>query len=312
MISFKKLSFAPVFLIIFAVLVYQISTVLTDYQFLFSLDNTSLIHILTTCALFLLTSLSFILFATFANSWKIIAPVVLIALSLPVIFIPQPISFVLSIGFLLAFVISSLTLDNKLKTYLNFQPSVLLTPNIKTLCTMLIFVTSFGFYLTSSANIKQNGFSLPDSLIDTVLQAVPMPGMEANTPPNQSIPGLPNLTQENIDLLKQNPQALEQFGLDPSVLDSITPTSSQQTSSTNPLQSSVKTMVQAQLDQVIKPYLTIIPIFVALILFLTLNWIVSILGIFLSPILWGIFSALTKSGFATFTTEMREVKKLVV
>lgn len=313
MLSIKKLAFAPVFLGFFALTCYKIAQILTDYQFLFSIESSSLTHMLITCALFLLSSLSFVLFVTFANNWKIVAPVVFVALTLPLIFTPQPISFILSFGFLLSFLFSYLTLENKLKTYLNFQPSVLLTPSIKSLTTTLIFVSAFGFYLATNVEIKENGFSLPDSLIDAVLQAVPMPSVPGmQTGSSSQIPAIPELSQENIDLLKQNPQALAQFGIDPSVLDSLGQTNNQQPIETNSPQSPIKSLVQAQLDQVIKPYLPYLAIFIALILFLTLNWIASLLSLVLSPILWGIFKSLTKSGFATFTTEMREVKKLVV
>ncbi len=271
--SIKQLAFAPLFLGLFAFTCYKISEILTDYQFLFSVDSSSLIQMLIICALFLLSALSFVLFVTFASNWKIVAPVVLIALTLPLIFTPQPVNFVLSIGFLVAFMISFLGLENKLKTYLNFQPSVLFTPNIKSLATMLIFVTCFGFYLTTSREIKQNGFSLPDLLIDTVLQAIP---------------------------LDQSSQMLQENGIDPTLLD------------TNQIQDAAIQTVKTALDQVMEPYLPYLAIFIALILFFTLNWIASFLSLLLSPLLWAIFASLTKSGFASFTTEMREVKKLVV
>lgn len=313
----KKLTFAPVFLIIFSITSYKIAGIFNNYQILFSLDFASFASIITISTLFLLSGLSFVLFATFANDWKLILPIVAIALFLPVIFIPQPLNFIIGIGFLAAFVITNLGLENKLKFYLTFEPSTLLIPIIKNLTTFLILVTAFGFYLSSSAEIKNTGFAVPDSLIDTVIQSIPVPNIEdkvkTGNPSTQFLSGLPKLNKEQIELLKQNPQALEQFGLDPKILDSLDQESPGQTSS-NPitsLQSPVKNLVKSQLDQTLKPYLSFIPAFLAVTLFFTLNWIVSILSLTLSPVLWVVFEILTKTGFATFTTEMREVKKLV-
>lgn len=74
----------------------------------------------------------------------------------------------------------------------------------------------------------------------------------------------------------------------------------------------IKPMITEQLQNIIKPYQNIIPAILALLLFLTLQSFVAILGIFLSPIIWLIFYILEKTNFIHFETEMREVKKLVV
>lgn len=259
----KKLVLAPFFLISFAFACFRLSPFLDSYDILFSFNTDSIIQIIVVCALLLVSSLLFTLFVTFCQDLKFTALVVIMAAISPIIFLPKNVSWILAFGFVAAFSLIFFNLNSKLKTYLTFQPATLLTPSIKTLSTLLILIFSVGFYLSISDQIKQAGFSIPDSLIDTTLQAMPQP-----------------LDGPDINI--------------------------------NSVQSIIKDGVKSQLDQIIKPYLTFVPILISATFFFTLNWITSILSLFLSPLLWAIFKILTETGFATFTTEMREVKKLVV
>lgn len=264
----KKLVLAPLFLISFAFTCFRLSPFLDSYDILFSLNAGSIVQIIVVCALLLISSFLFTLFITFSQDLKLTAPVVIVAAISSIIFLPKAISWILALGFIAVFLLVFFNLNSKLKTYLTFQPAALLTPSIKTLSTLLILVLSVGFYLSVSSQIKQAGFSIPNSLIDMIIKSIPPP----------SIPGLEQIDQKQISLL----------------------------------QASVKDTVKSQIDQTIEPYISFIPIFLSISFFLTLSGVSSILSLFLSPLLWIIFKILTESGFATFTTEMREVKKLVV
>ncbi len=253
----KKLIFAPVFLLILAVTCFYLSPLFRSYDLLFSLNRDTFIQVLTICMLFLTSGLFFTLFITLSQDWKFIAPVILISAITPLVSMPQPQSWVMAAGIIAICVFTLLSLNNKLKSYLTFQPTALLIPSIKTFASLLALVASFGFYLSASSQIKQTGFTIPDSIIDVAIKAIPQP----------DIPGL---------------------------------------------EQTVKATVKSQLDQIIKPYVGFIPVLLAVSFFLTLNWIVSILGLILSPLIWVIFEILTKTGFAQLTTEMREVKKLVI
>lgn len=210
-----------------------------------------------------------------------------------------------------------LNLENKLKTYLTFQPSVILSPSIKTFTTLLVLIASFGFYLSSNAQIKKDGFSLPNSLIssiDTVANSAAqqvmgdVPGINVEQNEISQTYGLPAIDKEKISMLKENPGLLEQFGIDPAMIDSL----EQNTENPDQAKPSNKSQTNPLIDALIKPYESFIAPFLAVSLFFTLTMITSIWAMFLSPVLWIIFALLTKTGFATFTTEMREVKKLVV
>ncbi|MDO8640997.1 MAG: hypothetical protein Q7R33_05585, partial [Nitrosarchaeum sp.] len=160
------------------------------------------------------------------------------------------------------------------------------------------FTLSITYYLSINKELSQKGFEIPDSLIDSTLKLMP----QTNLPTAQ----LPQLPPEQIELLKQNPDLLKQYGVDPKLLDSL-PT--QTTNSTNEL---IKPLIKDQLQNIIKPYQNFIAPVLALLFLLTLQSFTAILGLFISPILWLIFLLLEKTNFIHFESEMREVKKMVV
>ncbi len=174
----------------------------------------------------------------------------------------------------------------------------LLSPTIKLVATLIIFTLSITYYLSVNNQIAREGFEIPDSLIESSLKLMP----QTDLPTAQ----LPQLPPEQIELLKQNPDLLKQYNIDPKLLDSL-PT--QTTNSTNEL---IKPMIKDQLQNIIKPYQNFIAPILALLLFLTLQSFTTILGFFIPPILWLIFLILEKTNFVRFEVEMREVKKLVV
>lgn len=155
--------------------------------------------------------------------------------------------------------------------------------------------------------IAQDGFQIPDSLIDATIQFTqPKTDQEEPFLPQLSIP------QEQLDLLKQNPDLLKQSGLDPKILDTL---NQPQKSSKAPQDLSnnlIKSAVKDQVQNFIKPYMDFIPAILAILLFFTLQSLTSIINLLISPILWITFYILEKSGFIKFTTEMRPVRKMVM
>lgn len=215
------------------------------------------------------------------------------------------------IGILISFLLIYLTLENTLKTYLTFNPAALFGPSIRNLSFLLILTFSITYYLSINIIIQKNGFQIPDSLIETSLKFIPKgetPTKSDTLQPQIKIP------KEQIELLKQNPQLLEQYGLDPKILDTL-----DQPQTTNSSQSVedysdefLKLALKDQLDKIIKPYINYVPVSLALLFFITLQAITSFLNILIYPLLWITFYLLEKSGFLQFTSEMRPVKKIVV
>ena len=146
-----------------------------------------------------------------------------------------------------------------MKTYLTFQPGAILGPSIRYLCSFLILAISITYFLSVNKLIQENGFQIPDSLIDAILKFTPQ----------TSLP---------IDL-------------------------------TNNL---IQQTVKDQLQNFLKPYLGFVPAVLAILLFFTLQSLTSLINLLIYPLLWITFLILEKSGFISFTTEMRPVKKMVI
>ncbi|MDO8638223.1 MAG: hypothetical protein Q7R43_01515, partial [Candidatus Daviesbacteria bacterium] len=193
--------------------------------------------------------------------------------------------------------------QKKLKNYLAFKASSLLIPSIKTLSTLIILISSFVFYLFMASDLKVNGFKIPDSIIDPIINFTTQ-GSASDTLPTQNI----NIPADQLNLLKQNPDLLKQYGLDPKVLDQVSNTNPQEISQNN----LIKTAVNSQIQSLINPNLRIISGVLAITFFVSLNFLSSILVLILYPLISLIFWILEKTGFTNYQIEMREVKKLVV
>ena len=117
--------------------------------------------------------------------------------------------------------------------------------------------------------------------------------------------------------MRKNPDLLKQFGLDPKILDSIgKPIKQDPQSSTHNLnnltENLVKQTIKDQLTNIIKPFLNFIPLILTGLLFITLESLVSLITIFIYPILIITFLIMEKTRFISFTEEMRPVKKMVI
>lgn len=300
----KKLAFAPLFLISLAFLFYFVNPFLKSTDIIFSLSLESFYQIIILSLLLITSGIFYVLFATCSQDWKYIIPVSLLASILPLFFVPLNIGIILAVSTLAILILTFSMLEVKLKTYLTFQPAVLLSPSVRQFTTLLIFATSFVYFLSINNQIQTQGFQIPESLIDTAIQASTPTQM-----PKENNFSLPEIPQEQLEMLKQNPQLLSQFGLDANSLDQLIGNSS---SSEDLSQNLIKNTVKDQLNQVFEPYLPIIPIVLAVLFFLTLQSITAFLSILISPLFWATFKILEKTGFVKFATEMREVRKLVV
>lgn len=306
--TIKKLAFAPFFIIFFTILIYQLTPLLKSYDFIFSLSVNTLIELIILAVFISLTSFFFTLFATLAQDWKLILPVALVSAIIPFIFIEPALALILTVAIFVCLVLTSLSLESHLKTYLNFQPANLLGPSIKRLSGLLIISFCLVYFFSSSKLISQNGFSIPDSLIDTALKMSP-----TNIPEQTSTSQLPGLSSDQIALLKKNPDLLQQFGLDSKMLDSLVTDSQKTAQPASKLGNDfIKQTVKSQIQEFIKPYLNFIPAILALLLFLTFQSLVAFLNILIYPLLWLTFLILEKTGFTRFEIEQRPVKKLVV
>lgn len=311
MLLIKKLVFALPFLLLLAGFVYQLNFFLGNPSIFLSLNTDILAPTGFLLGYLLLSALFFITFTTLAQNWKLSLPVILVAAGLPFLILSSPFNFILAGSLIFALIVISYSLDKKLRSYLTFQANNLLLPSIKQLVTLVILISSLLFYFAASLEIKENGFKLPDSLLDTALQFMPQTP-EVGGPEGENLDlGSMGITPQQLELLKQNPDLLRQYGLDPSILELVNNQPKGKTTKIT-TQDLVKPMLQSQMDSIIKPYLDYIPLVLTVLFFFSLQSSSSLLSIILSPLLGYIFWILEKTGFTKYQTEMREVKKLVV
>lgn len=318
MVALKKLVFAIPFLLFLAVTLLYFQKIAIDPTQVLSMDISSLYQILIFNSFLILTALSFCLFVSFARSWQLVIPVILASLITIFAFFPSlnsP-SIFLIVGFLITEVIIFFFLDNNLNTYINFSPIQIYSPFIKRFTQISIIIFSISLFVIFNIYYQTHKFEVPDSLIDTALKSVPQNITTSDEGKSVALPSRLNITPEQMTTLKQNPELLEQFGLSVSDLESLSKSTTIQAKDTEkqvPLdQRLIKTAVKNQVDEMIKPYAQFIPITLASLFFLTAYSLSSLLLIILPVILWIIFKILESSGFIKFTSEMREVKKMVI
>lgn len=299
----KKLIFVPFFFLSFGLLTYLLNPLFSSYDVLFSLSFATLTQFLILASLIILSSFFFILFCTLAQDWKLILPVAAVASLIPLILIPPSLNLVLLAGILITCLLAYLSLEKKLKTYLNFEPNSLFGPSIRYMATLLVLVTVLCYFLSINKVVLEKGFQIPDSLIDTALKF---------TPQQQSVDDTqPSLSKDQIDLLRKNPELLRQSGLDPKMLDNLQP-STKTSKSMAVSQDLIKQSVKDQLNALLKPYRSVIPAILSILFFVTLQSLVTFLGMLIYPLLWIIFSILEKTNFIKFEVEQRSVKKMVI
>lgn len=308
MIYLKKLIFAPFFLVSFVFLLLQFKPILTSTEFIFALSPETFYSLLTISALILLSSFLYVLFCTIADDWMLTLPVLLFACSSAFLFFGFNTTIAFFVLTFMSFLVVFLNLSMQLKNYVDFKPGSLFSSSVKYASTILIFALSVTYFLSITPIIQKQGFQIPDSLIDAAIKLTPMPS-DSKNPKNtggnsdSSINQL-QIPQEQLDLLKKNPELLKQYNIDPKILDTV--------GVSDLTGNFVKQALKDQFDNMIKPYLSFIPIILSVTLFITFQSLVSLLGIVVPAFFWIIFFILEKIKFISFTEEMRPVKKMVV
>lgn len=314
----KKIIFALPFLFSFFLFCQQLDSFLQNPGSIISFSIEGLTQQGLLLAFLLISSFFFIIFATLAFNWFIVLPVLALASFFPFLLTTAPLNFTLISGFLLFFTFTYFLLERKLNSYLTFQSTALVIPAIKRTTTLIIIVSSFAFYLGANMEIANHGFKLPPSLIDTVVQfAMNQQGGNVNNLDVEvNTNGSPVLTPQQAALVKQNPALMQQFGItaadvDRALQQSGSSTKTQPQPSTS-ISNTVRSTIDQQVSQIIKPYIQYIPIVYTAIFFGNLLLLAWIFSLFLVPLVALLFFILEKIGFTKYVTEMREVKKLVV
>lgn len=267
----KKSIFALPFLLFFFLFCLNLDSFLQNANFLFSFDPAEIIRLVLLVFYLILSSAFFAILISLSGDWKIVLPSGVLASLTPFFFISSS-AYLLILGFFLSFLMTWFFLQKKLKNYLTFQASPLLMPSVKSLTTLIILVSSLVFYLNLSQSLEKNGFQLPDSLLDPII--------------NMTTSGLPSTD------LPQGPGPMFNLPLNPNDL--------------------IKGAVNSQIQSLIEPNLGFVAVVLAITFFVSLNFLASFLALLISPIISGIFLILEKTDFTKFEAEKREVKKLVI
>lgn len=297
----KKLLFSIPFLLTTPLLFWQLGVFLKNPYIIISLDIQSLLQLVLLVSLILLVSICFTVSVTTSQNWKITIPVSLAASLFAFIFMPPNFAIASSIGNFTVFAVTYTILSNKLKIYLTFDPPTLLSPSIKNLAWMLILVSTMSFFFAATAKIKEERFTLPQSIIDQVANYISASQLSLDETGQEQ----PALTPDQMELLKNNPEILKKYGVN---IESLSGSNVPQKLQENPL----KALIRKQADSFISPYEPFIPGVLAALFLFTLLSIQSLLSIVIHPIIWLIFLLFEKAQVITFSKETREVKKIVV
>lgn len=298
----KKVVFVPFYLASFFATLFLAKSLLSDTSSLLSFDSQNFINLLLFAGVILLCSFFFCVMITLSQDWKVTAGALLISNVLCFMMFPIPENIILALGVICMSGLIYILLENKLKTYLTFQPTILLTPSIMNLSKLLIVLFSVTYFFNLTGSLAEKPFTIPDQLIDPVasfISSSALGGVESSLP--SVIP------KDQLEAVKKNPQLLKQFGLTEEALGQLTP----QNLTAGPA-ALVKKGLKDQAEALIKPYQGMIPAVLTILFFLSFSSIVSLMGVFVAPLVWFLFYLLEVTGFTKFIKEMREVKKLVV
>lgn len=303
--SVKKLLFAPLFLSLILTLTYLFKLVLDKYLEVFFGEWGGMLELGIIALVIVFAGLSYCLYITFTADVKYYLALAVLGSLTPFIFLKSSLALIAGIGFFISLSVAFFNLSTNLKTYVNFAPVNLLSSPVKTLNTLLLLSLALVFYFHSNSIIQTRGFKLPEPIIDWAID-LSMQGANIPVKGEKYLAQLPTLSQEQINLLKQNPEILKQYGLDPKDLDEVIPIPGMN------LKDILKKQISDSSDQMIKPYLFAIPLILAFMFYSYVSLSLWIFSIFLSPTILLIFYILEKTGFVKFEKEMREVRKMVV
>ncbi len=295
----KKLFFAPFFFLFTFLLYFELSEIILNPNFLFSLDLGVFWQLLVLSGLFLMVSLFFSYFAILNNDWRLSLGTIGVSIFIPLlVFRPKGAAI---IGFLNAiwFGFSYWSIQQDLKTSFDFQASKLISPAVRNLATLLVLTASILYFLGVRDQLAaSNGFQVPDSLIDS---AIKLSGQ--STPTTETPDSTSSLSQlvpaDQLDQLKQ-------LGIDPKSLEQVS--SSQLAAGTD----TIKKQIKDQIQKTIAPYQPFISYLLAVLFFFTLTSFVALLKLLIRPLTALTFYLLKETGFISFTIEMKPAKKLNV
>lgn len=334
MIYFKKLLFGILFLVFFTGLHFFLLPLFTSYEWIFGLTGSAFNQILNLALLLLLSAVCYVIFVFLVNHRWIGLSVALLGAVIPLLFAPNSTGLVLAGFYTLALVGHFFLIENMSKHYISFSAPTLVVPHINRLAMMLLMIICIGYYLSINVVIKEKGFVIPEAIIpDAMIEKLISQQMESMTiKGDKYIAQLPQLTPEQIQLLKQNPDLLRQYGVDPAILDqyesqpatTTTPASTSgsgaiqvptSTTTSSPTVAMVKKMALQPINDLLKDFQFLVAPILALLLFSAFSFIFFFFFLFnfiSGGLLKIIFIILEKTGFIHFEKELREVQKLVV
>src|SRR5258708_7124885 len=269
MALFKKLLFGLLYLVTFFLVLTQAKSLLKSTDIVFDFSQGTLIALGVFIGLILLSSLFFVIFITLSQDFKTIALILIISNLACFILFNNPENIILSLGFVSVGGLTYVLLDNKLKTYLTFQSTVLLTSPTLNFARLFILLFSLLFFFTLTTSLASKPFEIPDKVLDLALKLTPQ-SLDLNSSQN------PNLTKGQ----KLSPELLKQAGIDQTALNNAN-----LSQLTELPKETLKKALQAQLAQIIEPYQSIMPLILAFLLFVSLTSLASLIGILISTLL---------------------------
>src|SRR3989344_2625540 len=300
---FKRLLFAPIFLITLFFFFYFFNLYIKSETYPLATNPQMLFQFALLSGLALLSSLFFILFAILTQDWKLAVPVFALIDTVPLLFGLNPLNYLLAGGCFTLHCISYFLVDREIEQAVDFKPEALLSPPVKKLASFLIILISIGYFLTTNIRIQEKGFQIPDTLADTVLKMAPIPqATDINTSINQYSLEELSPTKDQVRELKNNPELLKQFGLEPEMLDQIKVKQMKQP----------KRLINEQIQKLIDPYIQYISLILALIFYASLQFILNILSFLVSPLITLIFILLEKFKVISYVITTKEVRKMKI
>ena len=311
----KKLIFAPLFLILITLSIYFYKLILDQYLELFFSTYGGLYEFALLSLPLVMASLCYCLFVTVTQDIKHAIVLALITAIIPFAFLDINLSIVIGAAVAISLIIVYFNLQTNLRSYVNFQPTVLIKGPLKLLNVFILLTLSFGYFLNANSIIQTQGFKIPETLIDWAVN-MSLSSQQYNFKGDKQYLAQA-LTPEQIELLKQNPAVLEQYGFTPEDLDALAPSQQEGMITSTPLPSGnlkeiLKNQINGMVDQMIKPYLFVIPFLLAFMFYSLASLVMWLLTLLISPLISLIFYLFEKSGFIRFEKEMREVKKIII
>lgn len=316
----KKFLFGILFLLSFAAFHFFFSDRFQTYDWVFGMGTDVLGFMFAVSFLVLLSALFFIIFAALSQDLKIGAPVIVLGTLTPLAFLPNALGLVLAGGYLISLLLFYLLVVKNITTYITFSPTPLLSHPVRTLATLLVLVISIGFYFSINSVLKKDGFKVPETILpDAIIEQV-IRSQQSSVLGARYVAQNPTITSEQLQLLKQNPELLKQYGITTEMVEKFEKTLPEEPAkksngsgvpNLNPT-NLVKGLVFDQINDIANQYLYIVAPILALMVWSLFAFANFFLFLLVNPLLWGIFWVLEKTNFIHFEKEMREVKKLVV